>query len=72
MSVRTIGSRSATALGVNTRLTMRRSRSWSGGSMKMIEPVASEPMSASASWSRVMPLVLVNVCQSRLASTTSS
>ena len=39
---RIIGSRSATAFGVNTRLTSCRIRSWSGGSMKMIEPVAAE------------------------------
>jgi hypothetical protein len=70
--LRIIGSSSATAFGVNTRLTSFRSRSWSGGSMKMIEPVARLPMSAWASWSSVMPFVLVNVCQSRWAATTSA
>src|SRR4051794_17847495 len=40
--------------------------------MKMIELIARSPRPSAASWSSVMPFVLVNVCQSRLARITSS
>ena len=72
MTSRTIGSKAATARGVNTRLTRARMRSCSGGSIMIMDRYRSISLGSLVSMDRSTPWVLVKVGQSLWAVHTSS